>query len=470
MPSKSLLTARLKQVSRAAVKRAATPLARRWAGRGEGLSIETWGLHHQPGAGLSWQGVALHPLLAQFGSPLHVVNEERLLESFNQFAPGPQEPPSVVAYSYKTNPVAGVLTSLHRAGAWAEVISPYELWLAFKLGVPAERIIYNGPAKSLASIEEAVSRGIFMLNLNSLEELDVFARVAQRLGKRQRVGLRIAAVGGWAGQFGVPIAAGVDAARRVLEVPSLELVGIHGHAGGAMRSAAEVETFVGQLLAFCAELHRATGFRPQVLDVGGSLGVPTVDGLSAQSVRLNQALQVPLKSPQPSATLSPREYSALVRRLVAERARADGHPPPLVVFEPGKALTASAQLLLTSVVGFNLSRPPGYAVLDAGINLAEAVRHEYHQLFAVNRYGEAPARAYALAGPICSPGDVLYRSVDLPELHVGDSLAVMDSGAYLVPFSTSFSFPQPGIVMLEHGRARLIRRAETFDDLQRREV
>ena len=105
------------------------------------------------------------------------------------------------------------------------------------------------------------------------------------------------------------------------------------------------------------------------------------------------------------------------------------------------------------------------AVLDAGMNLAESARHEYHQLFPVNKYGAPATHSYALAGPICTPADVLYPAVELPELVPGDSLVIMDAGAYFVPFATSFSFPQPAIVMVDDGEVELLRRAERFADL-----
>jgi diaminopimelate decarboxylase len=74
-------------------------------------------------------------------------------------------------------------------------------------------------------------------------------------------------------------------------------------------------------------------------------------------------------------------------------------------------------------------------------------------------------QSYRLAGPICSPGDVLYWACSLPSLETGDKLVITDAGAYFVPFATSFSFPQPAIVMLDEGKERLIRRAERFEDL-----
>src|SRR5262249_29957116 len=106
-----------------------------------------------------------------------------------------------------------------------------------------------------------------------------------------------------------------------------------------------------------------------------------------------------------------------------------------------------------------------WAILDVGINLAECRRNEFHKLFPATRMNEVRNQLYRLAGPICSPGDVLSWSTSLPTLAVGDALAIMDAGAYFVPFATSFSFPEPAIVMLDESKIRLLRRAETFTHL-----
>jgi len=105
-----------------------------------------------------------------------------------------------------------------------------------------------------------------------------------------------------------------------------------------------------------------------------------------------------------------------------------------------------------------------WAVLDAGINAAEGVRNEIHGLLPlVPRAGER--RTYRLTGPSCTLGDLLYPACSLPPLEPGDGLAIMDTGAYFVPYGTCFSFPRPAIVMIDGGRERLLRRFETFDDM-----
>jgi diaminopimelate decarboxylase len=135
------------------------------------------------------------------------------------------------------------------------------------------------------------------------------------------------------------------------------------------------------------------------------------------------------------------------------------------VLEPGRALTGDAQLLLATVLAIHDDGPIPHAILDAGINVAEPTSGEYHQLFHT-RTPHAPATtSYRLVGPICTPGDVLYHHWRLPDLAPGDVVAVMDSGAYFVPFSTSFSFPRPAIVVHGESGCSIARAAETFADL-----
>jgi len=104
-------------------------------------------------------------------------------------------------------------------------------------------------------------------------------------------------------------------------------------------------------------------------------------------------------------------------------------------------------------------------VLDASVFVAAPVRAEYHHLLPVRTQRGAALRSYRLVGPSCTPADVLYPSWRLPELAPGDVLAMMDSGAYFIPFSSAFSFPRPGVVMLENGEETLLRAADSYEQM-----
>ncbi|MCK6589333.1 MAG: pyridoxal-dependent decarboxylase [Polyangiaceae bacterium] len=453
------------------VKPVLRPLARMYWPRRVDLPLSTWRLTRTAGGVLAWDGVPLDTLLDRWGSPLHVVDATRLSQNAAEFLAVPEgaEKGCEIFYSFKTNPVPGVLHYLKSCGVGAEVISAFELWLALKLGFEPNSIVYDGPAKSPESLRVAVERGVGLINLNSRCEIAPLAAICREVGRRARVGVRIVPIGAWGGQMGerVDSGAALRAFTEALECPELDVVALHAHRGGQMSSAEEVRSFVSGVLAFAGELGQRLSLDLEVLDFGGSLACPTTHHLDPKEALRNRRLTVDLVPRPPQATLSIRGATTLIVSMAEAHYREAGRPRPRIFLEPGRAMTSNTQMLLTRVMNIHdASGGLRHAVLDAGFCVAGPVQTEYHQLFPVgpSRRG-GKKQMYRLTGPICSPADILYAAWELPELAVGDALAIMDSGAYFVPFASSFSFPQPGIAMVDGGQARLLRRGETFEDI-----
>ncbi|MET0145047.1 MAG: pyridoxal-dependent decarboxylase [Ilumatobacteraceae bacterium] len=427
------------------------------------LDPATWGLSIGPAGTLCSGSVDLVELSRRYGTPLHVVRADRLAANA---ADAQRQGGAEIFSSYKTNPVPAVLRRLHDTGVGAEVISPYELWLALRLGVPGDRIVYNGPAKSPDSIRTAVGAGALAINANTVNEAALISRLAADEGRTVNLGLRLSVPGAWGGQFGIAtIEAAAGAVRDALGAPHVELRAIHVHRGGTMRDASAVEAHVRWALERCDELRAVTGWSPELLDLGGSLACPTVASFPTREFRFNRALGTDLLAPDPSTAITIGDASVLATRLVGEHAAAAGIPMPRVLLEPGRALTGDTQFLLTTVLDVKDDGPLAHAVLDAGINVAEPVPNEYHQLFSASQPGREGDVHYRLAGPICTPADVLYNDWRLAPVAPGHVLAIMDSGAYFVPFSTTFSFPKPAIVVQDGDDVIEVRRRERFDDI-----
>jgi len=453
-----------------ALKGALKPLVGRLAPPRQDLPLSWWRLERDAAGALRLDGVPLGGLLARWGSPVHVVDAIRLRENAARFQvrPGGAAPPLEVYASYKTNPVPGVLRRLHAAGFGAEVVSPYELWLALHLGVPPARIVYNGPAKSEASLELALSRGVGLVNVNARSELAPLAAVARRLGVRPRVGVRVTVPGTWGGQFGerVDTGAALAAFREAAALPQLQVVALHAHLGGEIADAAGLEAFLGGVLGMADQVRERLGVALEILDLGGNLACPTTRKLTARDHRLAVTFGAEPAPRPPESVLTTEAYLAGVAGRIGGHYARLGRPAPRVFLEPGRSVTANAQLLLTRVAQVR-DEEAGltWAVLDAGINVAESVRAEWHQLLPLSDPPGAARRRYRLTGPSCMQGDLLYPSWSLPSLSPGDGLAIMDAGAYFVPFSTDFSFPRPPIVLVGEGPEKLLRRGERFEDL-----
>jgi len=450
------------------------PQVLRYAPRRTDLPLSLWDLSRDAKGALLLRGRNVDSLLAEFGSPLFVVDGEKLDQNAAAFTSVPKGAASGIEcfYSYKTNPVPAVLARLHERGIGAEVISEFELWLAQELGMPGERIVMNGPGRTVNALRRGIEIGALVC-INHREEIALVADIARRLGKRARVGLRVVPSAGWSNQFGEALQgdAALDAYRALASHPELEIEALHAHLGAELSSEGAVASFVNELLNFRQRLQRELGLCPPILDVGGSLGCRTTTSISPRAFKLNSAFGVDIIPRDPATVLDIAGYVASVVSTVEARCRADGLPRPRIFAEPGRAMTSNTQHLLCRVTTIKQSGAVlrAHAVLDAGINVAEPVRNEYHQIIPLVQR-RAAERHYRLVGPICTPMDTLTWSSRLPELSPGDGLAIMDAGAYFVPFSTSFSFPRPGIVMLERdGSVRICRRAETFDDLVSRD-
>lgn len=464
---------------KAKTKALMVPFARRLAGPAQGLPIELWNMRVDAQGRLHYAERDVLELVREIGeTPVHLLDVARLDHNLASFlAAGPE-----VYFSFKTQPLPFIIRRLLARGAGAEVISEYELRLALHLGAPPDKIIYNGPGKTDASIRIAVESGIQLFCINHLEEVRRVAEIARSVGRKVRVGIRANTSGGWQAQFGCNIASGeaLAAYREALTHPELEVVGLHSHRGAHIYTLDELKPFVAEVLAF-ADTVRALGVKLEVIDFGGSLGIPTVKPLSSVDKRLTQTLLTPVGGPAYETRLTPRSYGEALMAQVRSHFSERSLPMPRVAIEPGRALTGNAQALLGRVLttrdtnsGFS------YAVLDAGVNIAGILGHEQHQIFRVTDFGkhathasssdESDTQLYRLVGPICQPGDVTFYCVRLPRLAPGDVLMIMDSGAYFEPDSTSFSFRRPATVAIEAGRSFVVRRAESFEDMIHRDL
>ena len=464
------INARLRSGAKAALRLA---LARLPQERVE-LPPSLWRLARDEAGYLCLDRVRLADLIARFGSPLFVIDAARLAQNAAEFSRVPSGAAAGVEcyYSYKTNPIPAALSRLHDSGVGAEVISEFELWLAQRLGVPGPRIVLNGPGRTMHALKSAVELGA-LIHINHREEIAPLAEIARAAGKACRVGVRVVTSRGWGGQFGESIAGGSALAcyRELAQRPEFEVCSLHTHVGGEIADAAALRAVLRELLDFYGVLRTQLGLAIEIVDFGGSLVCPTTSHPSERAQRLNRALGIELQPRPPEQVLTIGEYVRELVQGVEARCRGEGWPRPRIFAEPGRALTGNAQLLLCSVTGLKQSGAASlpHAILDAGINIAEPLRNEYHAIFVAGPESTARA-AYRLVGPICTPMDTLAWSRSLPALQSGSVLCIADAGAYFVPFSTSFSFAQPAAVMVEGSDTKLVRRAERFEDLVRRDA
>jgi len=437
---------------------------------------------------LSWGGCRLTDLAREFGTPLFVVNRRVLEESVRSMTGvfGPAGLQARVFFSYKTNPVPEVLRVLAGSGVGAEVISELELRLARRLGLEGERIIVNGGAKSEALLRPAVESGAEMITVQKLADLQSLERIGLDMGKTVNVGLRINpglrprllsfTVSTGTSKSPIGFVLGSEEWAHALRMISGSTVfrfrGLHFHIGSGIRTAAPYREALRNTLPFLEDVRRQ-GLVPKVLDIGGGFNISTLKEVDLwEAIRLfawNKPQRPPEFKPQ---SLLLGEIAGACAGILGGYCREKGIPPPQIFIEPGRALSASSQLLLLgvkSVVERKKGRPA--AICDGGaMSLSHLLLSEYHSIFVANKADGQAGRRYNLYGSLPTPLDLVAAERRLPPLAPGDVLAVMDTGAYFTALNNNFAGPRPAVVMLDRGEPRLIRRRETFEDIFSRDT
>ena len=295
---------------------------------------------------------------------------------------------------------------LHGAGALAEVISHFELWLALELGVPPERIVFNGPGKTRDAIELAVHHGIGMINVDGFAEIDEIAHAARIAQRKQNVGVRVITSVGWSSQFGLSIASGTRWRHfaRFAAHSQLTPTGLHFHLGTGIRDVAIYLQAVREMLEFAQALRSELGIHITQLDLGGGFGVPTVRPFTEWDTRLT----LNSRPPGPvdvAAAARPADYAQGIIELITKYYPADADTSPTVIFEPGRAITSSSQSLVLRVLAVK-DDPSGVrnVILDGGKNIAMPLGWEVHELLAVNGAADARVSTLQLLRTPVSPG------------------------------------------------------------------
>jgi diaminopimelate decarboxylase len=350
----------------------------------------------------------------------------------------------------------------------AEVISPYELWLAEQLSVPGNMILYNGVDKTDESLERAIQMGILSINIDNVEEIDRIYAVAIRLNKPANIGVRLALSN--SSQFGLDVDSG-EALTACEAIKSrsdrLKFQCIHVHVTSNAKTAHTHKACAVKALEFARAVQDKTGLTASYLDIGGGFGVPTTKNMNGTEYGVYRAFGVLPRPPRLRDSQPVSEFMQEVISVVEEICKKLYLDVPRLLIEPGRLITSRAEFLLANVRAIKRrSNGPIFAITDAGrLSVTFPCDFEYHEVFVADRPKAQMDVCYEVKGRVCTSADWMFKNRCLPELKAGDILAVMDAGAYFSSYSSNFAFPRPAIVMVDDGIASVIRQEETFEHL-----
>jgi len=467
---------------------------------------------------LDINGVSAIDLADEFDTPLFVFSEPRIRRNIERLKRAENEIDCrlKICYAAKANSNMAILRAVRAAGSDLEVNSGGELFKALKIGFRPRQIIFNGTSKTEREIEEAIGAGIYAIQADSVYEIELIRRVAQRLNKRSNVSLRLVPevetetlhglqTALLTSKFGMMPDEALAVFRRWKPGDAfLNLCGIHLHIGSQNPQARPYAEAFGILVKNLLQIYFETGHRLSHLNLGGGFPVNYLpDESQANNISAAQSELF-------GATLEPSDVLSKAWKAGKEIARAADAEFILddieLLLEPGRSIIADAGICLTTVCN-RKERPIGkrnaviltassdaseksrqddgvpskdvWLLTDAGFNILlsmETYKWYYH-LISVDRAGENHTARYKLAGPLCDGGDVYFdiegenRLPDyrlLPEnTQPGEILALLNCGAYSIAQMFQYNGRGlPAIVLLrDDGAVELIRKRDAYEDL-----
>ncbi|MFH1684644.1 MAG: diaminopimelate decarboxylase [Candidatus Margulisiibacteriota bacterium] len=388
-------------------------------------------------------------LVKEFGTPLYVMDEatvrnrcRKYIDSFRKYYPN-----SDIAFACKALCTAGILKVIDSEGMCFDVSSGGEVYTALKTGIDPKKLYFHGNNKTKPELEMALKAGVGRIMVDTQQEINILDKLTKETRKPVEVMMRInpgisahtheyIKTGLIDSKFGVPRNEIDDAVKLIKSKKLISLVGFHAHIGSQIFDA---KPFVDET-KLLLELTNKYGTRE--LNIGGGPGIAY------------------LSSDQPPDICA---YAKKIAAVLKNKTDAK------LVLEPGRSIVGNAGITLYTVGGIkNIPKVRKYVLVDGGMadNPRPILYQARYDARIANKASLATAEKVTVGGRFCESGDILIKDINLPKVEVGDILAVLCTGAYGYSMASNYNrVGRPAMVLVNKGKATLIVKRETYDDL-----
>jgi len=387
-------------------------------------------------------------LAQEYKTPLYIYNLDYMSAQYTELKDAFKARKSILCYAVKANSNLSIVRHFAKMGSGADCVSIGEVRRAFLAGIPAYKIIFSGVGKSDDEIREAIEKDILYINVESEAELGRVELIAGELKKKARISIRVnpnidpqthpyISTGLHDNKFGVDLNSAKRMYIRANNSDNLDPVGIHFHIGSQLTELKPIYESA-EIVADLVRSLQNINIELKFFDVGGGLGVKYDNETLIPTYEYAQAIL---------ATLKGLDLT--------------------VICEPGRFLTANAGYFVSKVLYEKQNGEKKFVVIDGAMNdlLRPSLYKAYHKIEAItDTVGKE--RAVDIVGPVCESGDFFAKDYLLPELQHNDLVVVHSAGAYGFGMGSNYNTRgRSAEVAVEDGKARLIRKRETFDDL-----
>lgn len=403
-------------------------------------------------------------LAKEFGTPLYVMDEATIRNTCKSYVNSIKthyDGKGLPMYASKALSCKALVQLADSENMGLDVVSGGEIYTAMKANFPPEKIQFHGNNKTEAELRMALDYNIGKIIVDNLYELELLNKIAGEKNKVVKISMRIKPgidahthnfimTGQIDSKFGFALETGeaMAAVKESLKLGNVDLTELHCHIGSQIF---DIDPFVKAaevMMDFIGQIKRETGHLVTELNLGGGYGIKYTEN----------------DNPVPYDN-----YMAAVSKAVKAKAAENDIPVPFIYMEPGRSVVGEAGITLYTVGGRKeIPNVRTYVSVDGGMtdNIRYALYESEYTVVNAGKADQEPNERVTVAGKCCESGDLIQKDTPVADVQVGDILAVLSTGAYNYSMASNYNRnPRPAIVMVKDGKARLIVKRESYDDL-----
>ncbi len=408
-------------------------------------------------------------LAKEYGTPLYVLDENTIREtirsyvrSFQKFYNGNGMP----LYASKALSCKELCRIANEENIGLDVVSGGEIYTALQAGFPMERVHFHGNNKTADEINFALDSKIGKFVVDNIYELELLDRLAAEKGVIADISFRIKPgvdahthnfirTGQIDSKFGFALETGeaYEAVKKALEYKNVSLKELHCHIGSQIFDIDPFVTAAEVMLDFMGKIKKDLGIVISELNLGGGFGI----------MYTKDDEPVPYES-----------YMEKVSVAIKAKAAEYDLPVPYIYIEPGRSVVGEAGITLYTVGGKKvIPDVRTYVSIDGGMtdNVRYALYQSAYTLVNASKADKEPNEMVTVAGKCCETGDLIQEHTSVANVEVGDTLAVLSTGAYNYSMASNYNrIPRPAMVMVKDGKSRVIIKRESYEDLVRNDI
>ncbi len=408
-------------------------------------------------------------LAKEYGTPLYVLDEDLMRKNCRSYKNAMDKyygGQGLVLYANKALCTLFTCRVANEEGLGLDVVSGGELYTAFKADFPMERVCFHGNNKTAQELEMAVENNVGHIIVDNIFELERLDTIAAKHKKVQKIMFRIkpgidahthsfVQTGQIDSKFGVALENGeaFEIIERAIGMQNVRVTGVHCHIGSQIFDIDPFLKAAEVMMNFVGDLKDKLGLEIDELNLGGGFGI---------------------RYTEKDDPIEYDEYIKHVSEVVKAVAEKRGVKLPYIYMEPGRSIVASAGVTLYTVGGVkDIKNARKYISVDGG--MCDNPRYimyesEYTAVIANNANAE-PEETVTIAGKCCESGDILIKDTNMPRIEVGDTLAILATGAYNYSMSSNYNrIPRPAMVAVSDGKAKVVVKRESYEDIIRNDL